>query len=184
MNYFQYGLDFLISPHGLVEKVVAHSNIVSPPNVPHFCLPNVYTSIRRDHADEIAWVCALPALRQVCLVHIDLFRPHNVQVPSIRRLYRLLNLRRADRHTHYHTSLSASRTARKSRCSSPVCRRREEGEKTFSLRQQRQVSRGGRRGEQRPVWCKYRRRGYDFGSRGGGRLGRGDGGDEESAGRV
>lgn len=27
-NYFQYGLDFLISPDGLVEKVICHSNIV------------------------------------------------------------------------------------------------------------------------------------------------------------
>lgn len=27
-NYFQYGLDFLISADGLVKKVIAHSNIV------------------------------------------------------------------------------------------------------------------------------------------------------------
>lgn len=29
-NYFQYGMDFLISPEGDVQKILLHSNIVSP----------------------------------------------------------------------------------------------------------------------------------------------------------
>ena len=28
-NYFQLGLDFLVSESGVVEKIIAHSNIVS-----------------------------------------------------------------------------------------------------------------------------------------------------------
>ena len=31
-NYFQYGMDFLISPEGEVQKILLHSNIVSPPH--------------------------------------------------------------------------------------------------------------------------------------------------------
>lgn len=30
-NYFHYGIDFLISPEGLVSKIVLHSNIVRCP---------------------------------------------------------------------------------------------------------------------------------------------------------
>jgi hypothetical protein len=32
-NYFQYGIDFLVTPEGLVSKIIIHSNIVCPPHL-------------------------------------------------------------------------------------------------------------------------------------------------------